>query len=114
MLMLVALGVVSVTWMLVATRIAVADPRRPGDPPVDRVIGAMAATRAPCAVHVAVTPVPALFELYSQWLYRGRKTPTPATPRRAPTAARPLVVVGAELRAGLHVRHPRCSPATCA
>src|SRR4051812_24097961 len=58
---------------LFVTRVAVADPRRVADPPVDRVIGAMDATSMPCMVQVALTPVPALFELYSRWLYRGRE-----------------------------------------
>src|SRR3954453_13028372 len=61
---------------LFVTPIAVAGPRRPGEPPVDRVIGAMAATDRPCALQVALTRVPAAFELYSRWMYRNRDRKT--------------------------------------
>jgi hypothetical protein len=92
---------------LFVTRIAVADPRRPGAPPIDRVIGAMAATGQPCAVQVAVTPVPTLFELYSRWLYRSRERKVSDARERG--ERRPQrdrsEVDGAELRGGLDVQH---------
>src|SRR4051812_33627599 len=92
---------------LFVTRIAVADPRRPGEPPVDRVIGAMAATGRPCAVQVALTPVPAAFELYSRWLYRDRERKASAARgrgERRPQRDR-SEMAGAELRGGLDVQH---------
>jgi Replication-relaxation len=92
---------------LFVTRIAVADPRRPADPPIDRVIGAMSATGHPCALQVALTPVPAAFELYSRWLYRDRERK--ASDARDRGERRPQrdrsEVVGAELRGGLDVQH---------
>src|SRR3954463_927440 len=92
---------------LFVTRIAVADPRRLADPPVDRVIGAMDATATPCMVQLALTPVPALFELYSRWLYRGRERQ--ASDARERGERRPQrdrsEVDGAELRGGLDVQH---------
>jgi hypothetical protein len=92
---------------LFVTRIRVADARRATDPPVDRVIGAIAATGRACAVQVALTPVPALFELYSRWLYRGRdRKASDARDRgeRRPPRDR-SEVDGAELRGGLDVQH---------
>jgi hypothetical protein len=92
---------------LFVTQIRVADPRRPGDPPVDRVIDAMAAAGRPAVVQVALTPVPALFELYSRWLYRGReRRASDARDRgeRRPPRDR-SEVDGAELRGGLDVQH---------
>src|SRR4051794_18722099 len=92
---------------LFVTRIAVADPRRPADPPIDRVIGAMSATGSPCALQVALTPVPAAFELYSRWLYRDRERK--ASDARDRGERRPQrdrsEMAGAELRGGLDVQH---------
>jgi hypothetical protein len=92
---------------LFVSRIAVADPRRVGDPPVDRVIGAMAATGVPCAVQVALTPAPASFELYARWLYRGRERK--ASDARDRGERRPprdrSEVDAADLRGGLDVQH---------
>jgi hypothetical protein len=91
---------------LFITRIAVADPRRPAEPPVDRVIGALEAT-GPGAVQVALTPVPALFELYARWLYRSRERKVSDARERG--ERRPQrdrsEVDGAELRGGLDVQH---------
>src|SRR4051812_864500 len=92
---------------LFVARIAVADPRRVADPPVDRVIEAMDATATPCMVQLSLTPVPAAFELYSRWLFRGRERK--ASDARERGERRPQrdrsEVDGAELRGGLDVQH---------
>ena len=46
----------------------------------------------PCALQVALTPVPGAVERYARWLYRSRERTLVrrARPRRAPAAARPL------------------------
>src|SRR5919199_79134 len=92
---------------LFVTRIAVADPRRPGDPPVDRVIAAMAATGRPCAVQLALTPVPASFEPYARWLYRSReRSVSDARERGERRSPRDRSEIdGVELRGGLDVQH---------
>lgn len=92
---------------LFVTRIAVADPRAPSAPAVDRVVAAMTAVAAPCAVQVAVTPVPSLFDLYSRRLFRDRERRI--SDRRDRGERRPQrdrsEVDGAELRGGLDVQH---------
>jgi hypothetical protein len=92
---------------LFVTRIAVADPRRPADPPVDRVISAMEATGGVSMVQIALTPVPGVIELYSRWLYRAQeRKASDAQDRgeRRPPRDR-SEVDGAELRGGLDVQH---------
>src|SRR4051812_39637411 len=84
-------------------RIAVADeleaPRL-----CDRLLVGMAATKEPCAVQLALTPTPALFDLYARFLFRARERRLARDEQQGVRVSR-SEVQRAELQGGLSVQH---------
>jgi hypothetical protein len=84
-------------------RIAVADERAaPGL--CDRLLVGMAATKQPCAVQLALTPAPALFDIYARFLFRARERHLSRDEQQGVRVAR-SEVERAELQGGLSVQH---------
>jgi hypothetical protein len=84
-------------------RIAVADERE--SPALcDRLLVGMAATKQPCAVQLALTPAPTLFDVYARALFRSRERRLSRDEQQGKRVAR-SEVDRAELQGGLSVQH---------
>jgi hypothetical protein len=75
------------------------------EPPVNRLLTAMGATRAPVFVQVALTPTPALFERLARHLYKQHEHRLSRERRAHAVALDRSMVDDAELRGGLDVQH---------
>ena len=73
------------------------------EPPVNRLITAMAACGEPALVQVALTPTPASFEQLARAIYKRREARVSSA--RLERAPRRSLVDDAELRGGLEVQH---------
>jgi Replication-relaxation len=84
---------------------AIEDFERRSEPPINRLLTAMAAGGEPAFVQIAMTPTPALFEAFAKHVYRRHETRL-SRERRAHLLVRDRSMVeDAELRGGLEVQH---------
>jgi hypothetical protein len=78
---------------------------RRSDPPINRLLTVMAACGEPVFVQLALTPTPALFEVFSKHLYRRRETRLSRERKEHLLVRDRSMVEDAELRGGLDVQH---------
>jgi predicted transcriptional regulator len=78
--------------------------RRP-EPPVNRLLTAMAACGEPAFVQMAITPTPALFEAFAKHLYKRHEARLSRERREHLVVRDRSMVEDAELRGGLEVQH---------